>query len=33
MNVNHETHREWCIKFGPLFAENLRQREPRRGSC
>ncbi len=28
----HETLREWCIKFGPLFAEDLRQREPRRGS-
>jgi len=24
--------REWCIKFGFLFAEGLRHREPRRGS-
>ena len=30
--VSHETLREWCIKFGPLFAEDLRHREPRRGS-
>jgi IS1 family transposase len=28
----HETIREWCIKFGSLFAEELRHREPRRGS-
>ena len=28
----HETLREWCIKFGPLFVEDLRHREPRRGS-
>jgi len=26
--VSHETLREWCIKFGPLFAEDLRHREP-----
>jgi transposase-like protein len=30
--VSHETLREWCIKFGPLFTEDLRHREPRRGS-
>ena len=30
--VSHETLREWCMKFGPLFAEDLRHREPRRGS-
>ena len=30
--VSHETLREWSLKFGPLFAEDLRQREPRRGS-
>ncbi len=28
----HETLREWCIKFGPRFTEDLRHREPRRGS-
>ena len=28
----HETPREWCIKFGPLFVEGLRYREPRWGS-
>ena len=28
----HETLREWCLKFGPLFTDELRQREPRRGS-
>jgi len=32
IQVSHETLREWCIKFAPLFAENLRHREPRRGS-
>ncbi|ULH18205.1 IS6 family transposase (plasmid) [Deinococcus sp. KNUC1210] len=32
IEVSHETLREWCIKFGPLFAEDLRHREPRRGS-
>jgi len=30
--VSHETLREWAIKFGPLFADGLRHREPRRGS-
>ena len=30
--VSHETLREWCIKFASLFAEELRHREPRRGS-
>ncbi|CAM4429829.1 IS6 family transposase [Deinococcus marmoris] len=30
--VSHETLREWCIKFGSLFADGLRHREPRRGS-
>ena len=32
IQVSHETLREWCIKFGPLFAEGLRHRDPRRGS-
>ncbi len=32
IQVSHETLCEWCIKFGPLFAEDLRHREPRRGS-
>ena len=32
IEVSHETLREWCIKFGPLFVEELRHREPRRGS-
>ncbi|AZI45372.1 IS6 family transposase (plasmid) [Deinococcus psychrotolerans] len=30
--VSHETLREWCIKFSPLMTEELRYREPRRGS-
>jgi len=30
--VSHETLREWCIQFAPLFAQDLRHREPRRGS-
>lgn len=32
IEVSHETLREWCINFSSLFAENLRYREPRRGS-
>ncbi|CAM4032834.1 IS6 family transposase [Deinococcus marmoris] len=32
IQVSHETLREWCMKFGSLFAEALRHREPRRGS-
>ena len=32
IQVSHETLHEWYIKFGPLFVEELRQREPRRGS-
>ncbi len=32
IQVSHETLREWCIKFSPQFADELRQREPRRGS-
>ncbi|WP_428194407.1 IS6 family transposase [Deinococcus saxicola] len=31
IQVSHETLREWCIKFGSLFADELRYREPRRG--
>lgn len=32
IEVSHETVREWCIKFGSLFAQKLRRREPHRGS-
>ncbi|WP_407542449.1 IS6 family transposase (plasmid) [Deinococcus radiomollis] len=32
IQVSHETLREWCIKFGPLFTDELRHREPRRDS-
>ena len=28
----HETLREWCTKFATLVTEELRHREPRRGS-
>ncbi|THF84350.1 IS6 family transposase [Deinococcus sp. KSM4-11] len=28
---SHETLREWCLKFSPLFADNLDQQKPRRG--
>ena len=24
IQISHETLREWCIKFGPFFAEDLR---------
>ncbi|GHF54559.1 putative transposase [Deinococcus metalli] len=30
--VSHETLRQWNIKFDPLLTEELRHREPRRGS-
>ena len=30
IQVSHEALRDWCMKFGPLFAEDLRHREPRR---
>lgn len=32
IEANHETLREWCITFGPLFTEELRHRESLRGS-
>ena len=32
IEVSHETLREWCLKFGALFADSLRHREPRWGS-
>ena len=32
IEVSHDTLREWNIKFSPLLAEDLRHREPRRGS-
>ena len=32
IQVSHETLRQWNIKFAPLLTEDLRQREPRRGS-
>ena len=31
IQISHETLREWCIKFAPFFAEDLRHRESRRG--
>ena len=31
LQVSHETLREWCIKFAPLFAEELRHQEPQLG--
>ncbi|GGS07014.1 IS6 family transposase [Deinococcus sedimenti] len=30
--VSHETLRQWNIKFAPLLTQELRHREPRRGS-
>jgi len=32
IHVSHETLRQWNIKFAPLLTEELRHREPRRGS-
>jgi putative transposase len=31
IQVSYETVRHWAIKFGPLFAEELRRREAQRG--
>jgi putative transposase len=27
--VTHETIRQWCAKFGPVYAAGLRRRQPR----
>ena len=32
VQVSHESLREWCIKFSVIMAEELRHREPGRGS-
>lgn len=32
IHISHETIRQWNIKFAPLLTEELRHREPRRGS-
>src|SRR5512144_1656013 len=29
--VTYETIRQWCLKFGQVFANELRRRQPRRG--
>ncbi len=29
--VTHETIRQWCAKFGPVYAAGLRRRQPRPG--
>ncbi|EFE72258.1 IS6 family transposase [Streptomyces viridosporus ATCC 14672] len=29
--VSHETVRQWCVKFGPAYARDLRRRRPRAG--
>jgi putative transposase len=29
--VSYETIRAWCRTFGPVYAEGLRRRQPRRG--
>ncbi|MFD5661939.1 IS6 family transposase [Streptomyces hirsutus] len=31
MTVSHETIRRWCVKFGPVYARELRRRRPRAG--
>ena len=30
--VTHETIRQWCAKFGPVYAAGLRRRQPRPGN-
>jgi len=32
IQISHETLRQWNIEFAPLITEELRHREPRRGS-
>jgi putative transposase len=29
--VSHETIRQWCVKFGQIYANGLRRRRPRPG--
>src|SRR6266700_2914866 len=29
--LSYETIREWCLKFGQIYANNLRRRSPRPG--
>ena len=29
LDVSYETIRRWVLKFGPLYARNLRRRRPR----
>ena len=29
--VTYETIRQWCVKFGPVYAAGLRRRQPRPG--
>jgi putative transposase len=29
LDISHETVRRWVLKFGPLFARELRRRRPR----
>jgi transposase-like protein len=29
LNISYETVRRWVLKFGPLFARELRRRRPR----
>jgi putative transposase len=31
LDVSYETVRRWVLKFGPLFARELRRRSPRPG--
>jgi putative transposase len=33
LDVSYETVRRWVLKFGPLFARELRRRRPRPTSC
>ncbi|WP_406466571.1 IS6 family transposase [Streptomyces hirsutus] len=31
VTVSYETIRQWCVKFGPVYARELRRRRPRAG--
>jgi len=31
VTLTYETVREWCLKFGQTYANNLRRRQPRAG--
>jgi putative transposase len=33
ITVTYEAVRQWCQKFGPVYARNLKKRQGRLGGC